>query len=68
MMKSYKYEIDNDHVCSVEYRLPSPEKKLDDHEGRRPEWASNFFEAVYIPLNTSDHCLSNLEHDHTHEK
>ena len=43
----------------------TPEKKLDDHKGRRPEWSSNFLEGVYIPLNTSDHCLSVLEHDHS---
>ena len=31
-MNIFKYGIDNDHACSVEYRLPR--KRLDDHEGR----------------------------------
>ena len=54
-------------ITRVQWNIDSREK-LDDHEGHRPEWASNFFQGIYIPLNTRDHCLSNLDHDHVHEK
>ena len=28
-------------------------------------WNLTFFKGVHIPLSTSDHCLSIIEHDHT---
>ena len=52
-------------IICVQWNIDSRENKLDDHESRRPKLVSNFFEGVYIALNTSDHCLSVLEHDHT---
>ena len=45
------YGIDNNHVCTVGYRVPRTIK----------------FEGLYIPQCTSDHCLSVLENSCNHE-
>ena len=52
------YRIDNDHVCSVEYKLPRNSFLYR---------IANSRESI-IPLNTSGDCLYDLDHDHIHKQ
>ena len=58
---AFSHRIGNDHVCSVEDRLPRISST------GTSGCLTNSRKCIIL-LNTSDHCLSDLEHDHIHEE